>query len=364
MTQFKKRKILITSSLPYANGDIHLGHLLEYLQTDIWHRFQQLRGHESYYICGSDTHGTAIMLNAEKMGITPEALIENAGATQLADFKTFGIEFSHYSSTHSELNRYYSDSIYAMLKPKSISRKLIKQAYDPEKAIFLPDRFIKGECPRCSAQDQYGDNCEVCGATYGPMDLKNPRSVLSGSAPIEKDSEHYFFELGQYTEALKTWLATENLQDEVRNKLAEWFETGLQAWDISRDAPYFGFTIPETVDKYFYVWFDAPIGYISAFKEFCNLTQVDFDEFWGNSSSTELYHFIGKDVMYFHTLFWPAMLMGANYRLPNGVFVHGMLTVNGEKMSKSRGTFIKARTYAAHLEPECLRYYYAAKLTD
>lgn len=360
-----KRKIIVTSALPYANGDIHIGHLVEYIQTDIWKRFQQLRGHDCYYICGNDAHGTAIMLNAEKQNISPEALVTKAADAQLNDFNKFAIEFSHFSSTDTEMNRHYSQQIYCALRDKGdISHKIIKQAFDPEKHIFLPDRFIKGDCPKCGTADQYGDNCESCGATYSPTDLKNAKSVISGATPIEKDSEHYFFELAHYTAELKTWLQTENLQAEVRNKLQEWFESGLQAWDISRDAPYFGFLIPDTKDKYFYVWFDAPIGYISAFKEFCDSNSLDFDEYWRADSSTELYHFIGKDVMYFHTLFWPAMLMGSNYRLPNGVYVHGMLTVDGKKMSKSRGTFIKAATFAEHLEPECLRYYYAAKISD
>lgn len=359
-----KRTILVTSSLPYANGDIHLGHLVEYLQTDIWARFQRLRGNDCYYICGSDAHGTAIMLNAEKRGISPDQLVAEAGKQQLADFEKFGIVFAHYSSTHTATNQKLSESIYQALAQRGdISKKTIQQLFDPEKQVFLPDRFIKGECPKCGTKDQYGDNCEHCGATYGPTELKNPRSVISGATPISKASEHYFFELSHYTDALQQWLQTENLQDEVRNKLQEWFTDGLHAWDISRDAPYFGFVIPGTEDKYFYVWFDAPIGYIAATKDFCERNGLKLETFWGADSTAEIYHFIGKDVMYFHTLFWPAMLMGSNYHLPNGVFVHGMLTVNGQKMSKSRGTFIKAATYAEYLNTECLRYYYAAKLS-
>jgi len=276
-----KRKIIVTSALPYANGDAHLGHLVEYIQTDIWKRFQQLRGHECYYICGSDAHGTGIMLNAEKAGISPQTLVQNASGRQLADFKKFGISFSHFSSTDSTTNQLYATQIYQALQAEnSISVKTIKQAYDPEKQIFLPDRFIKGECPKCGALDQYGDNCEVCGSTYNPTDLKNPKSVISGATPIDKDSEHYFFELGHYSEQLQTWLQTSNLQHEVKNKLQEWFVEGLQAWDISRDAPYFGFAIPGADDKYFYVWFDAPIGYISAFHDFCQQNTLNFDEFW------------------------------------------------------------------------------------
>lgn len=361
----QKRKIIVTSALPYANGEIHLGHLVEYIQTDIWVRFQRLIGSECYYICGNDAHGTAIMLNAEKRGISPAELIAIAKCDQLNDFTKFAINFSHFSSTDSSANKIFSEQIYTALQTRGdITRKVIKQLYDPEKGIFLPDRFIKGACPKCSAQDQYGDACESCGSTYSPTELKNPRSVVSGATPVLKDSEHYFFELAHYTQALQDWLQTSNLQDEVRNKLQEWFDDGLQAWDISRDAPYFGFLIPGTTDKYFYVWFDAPIGYISAFKEFCDQEKLDFEEFWQENSTTELYHFIGKDVAYFHTLFWPAMLMGSNYRLPTSVYVHGMLTVNGQKMSKSRGTFIKAKTYAEYLNPECLRYYYAAKLSN
>ncbi len=360
-----KRKIIITSSLPYANGPIHLGHLVEYIQTDIWKRYQNLMGNDCYYICGSDSHGTPIMLYAEKQGITPEQLIAQVREQHITDFSRFHVEFDHFSSTHTDTNRELTESIYNTLKANNhISVKTIEQLFDPEKNMFLPDRFVKGECPRCGKKDQYGDGCESCGATYSPMDLKNPTSAVSGATPITKESEHYFFELPQFTEQLKTWMQSGSLQSEINNKLNEWFESGLQAWDISRDKPYFGFLIPGTTDKYFYVWVDAPIGYMAAFKEFCADTGLDFDEFWKADSTTELYHFIGKDVMYFHSLFWPAMLMGSHHRTPSAVFVHGMLTVNGEKMSKSRGTFVKAETYAKHLNPECLRYYYAAKLSN
>jgi methionyl-tRNA synthetase len=364
MTISKPRKILVTSALIYANGSLHLGHLVEYVQTDIWARYQRLRGNTCYYICGSDAHGTPIMLQAEKRGITPEALITSAREEQLRDFKRFHIQFDHFSTTHSSTNQQCVENIYAALEKKgNIERRSITQFFDPERAIFLPDRFIKGECPKCGAADQYGDGCEKCGATYNPSDLKNPRSAVSGAVPIEKESEHYFFNLPLYTQALETWTRAGHLQPEIANKLDEWFTSGLQAWDISRDAPYFGFKVPNTDNKYFYVWLDAPIGYISAFKEFCELKAIDFNEFWKENSSTELYHFIGKDIVYFHALFWPAMLMGAHYRTPTSICVHGMLTVNGQKMSKSRGTFIKAETYLEQLDPEYLRYYYAAKLS-
>ena len=359
------RKILITSALPYANGPIHLGHLVEYIQTDIWSRFQKQRGNECYYICADDTHGTPIMLKADREGIKPEDLIAQVGKEHLADFTEFGIEFDNYHSTHSEENKHFSSLIYERLRDDGhISSRSITQAYDPVKEMFLPDRFIKGDCPKCNAKDQYGDNCEVCGATYSPIELKNAISAVSGEKPIEKDSVHYFFKLADFNAMLKEWTTSEgHLQPEVSNKLAEWLESGLQDWDISRDAPYFGFEIPDAPGKYFYVWLDAPVGYMASFKNLCTKTDLDFDEFWALDSKTELYHFIGKDIIYFHALFWPAMLHGAKFRTPSAIFAHGFLTVNGEKMSKSRGTFIKARTYLDHLDPEYLRYYFAAKLS-
>ncbi len=359
------RKILITSALPYANGPIHLGHLVEYIQTDIWSRFQKQRGNQCYYICADDAHGTPIMLKADREGINPEELIAQVSKEHLADFTDFGIEFDNYHSTHSTENQHFSSLIYQRLKEAGhITSRSITQAYDPVKEMFLPDRFIKGDCPKCDAKEQYGDNCEVCGATYAPTDLKNAVSAISGEKPIEKDSEHYFFKLADFNAMLKTWTTTEgHLQPEVSNKLAEWLESGLHEWDISRDAPYFGFEIPDAPGKYFYVWLDAPIGYMASFKNLCSKQNIDFDEYWAKESTTELYHFIGKDIIYFHALFWPAMLNGANFRTPNAIFAHGFLTVNGEKMSKSRGTFIKARTYLDHLNPEYLRYYFAAKLS-
>jgi methionyl-tRNA synthetase len=360
------RKILITSALPYANGPIHLGHLVEYIQTDIWARFQKKRGNQCHYICADDTHGTPIMLKADREGITPEELIAQVGKEHLQDFIDFGIAFDNYHSTHSEENKHFSSLIYTRLRDAGhISSRSITQAYDPKKEMFLPDRFIKGDCPKCDAKEQYGDNCEVCGATYSPIELKNAVSAVSGEKPIEKDSVHYFFNLADFNELLKTWTTTEgHLQPEVSNKLAEWLESGLQDWDISRDAPYFGFEIPHAPGKYFYVWLDAPVGYMASFKNLCDKQDLDFDEYWAKDSKTELYHFIGKDIIYFHALFWPAMLEGANFRPPSAVFAHGFLTVNGEKMSKSRGTFIKARTYLDHLDPEYLRYYFAAKLSS
>lgn len=358
------RKILVTSALPYANGPIHLGHLVEYIQTDIWVRFQKMRGHECHYICADDAHGTPIMLRANREGITPEQLIAQVEAQHRADFDAFGVAFDHYHSTHSEENKTLSSLIYQRLSDGGhINSRSITQAYDPVKNMFLPDRFIKGDCPKCGATDQYGDNCEACGATYSPMELKNAVSAISGEKPIEKDSLHYFFNLGNFSDMLNDWTRAGHLQTEVSNKMAEWLENGLQEWDISRDAPYFGFEIPDAPGKYFYVWLDAPIGYMASFKAFCDKQGLDFDSFWGTDSTAELYHFIGKDIIYFHALFWPAMLHGANFRTPSAIFAHGFLTVNGEKMSKSRGTFIKARTYLDHLNPEYLRYYFAAKLS-
>lgn len=359
------RTILVTSALPYANGPIHLGHLVEYIQTDIWVRFQRMRGNECHYVCADDAHGTPIMLRAQNEGISPQTLIDRIGTEHRQDFSGFQISFDNYYSTHSEENRQFANLIYERLAGAGhIAQKTIRQAYDPEKRMFLPDRFIKGECPRCGAADQYGDSCEVCGATYSPTDLINPRSALSGATPVEKESEHYFFKLADFEPILKEWIADGRVQEEIANKLAEWFRDGLQSWDISRDTPYWGFEIPGTTDKFFYVWLDAPIGYMASFKNLCARNGLDFDHYWSPDSSTELYHFIGKDIAYFHTLFWPAMLHGADFRKPTAVFCHGFLTVNGQKMSKSRGTFIQASTYLRHLRPEYLRYYFATKLTS
>ncbi|AHF01476.1 methionyl-tRNA synthetase [Thiomicrospira aerophila AL3] len=363
MTQV--RKILITSALPYANGPIHLGHLVEYIQTDIWSRFQKQRGHNCIYVCADDAHGTPIMLRAQSEGITPEQLIARISEEHQRDFAGFNIAFDQYHSTHSEENRFYASYIYNQLKANNhISRKTIKQAFDPEKQMFLPDRFIKGTCPKCGAEDQYGDNCEVCGATYSPTELKNPKSVVSGATPIEKDSEHLFFELGHFEPMLKDWTQGGHLQTQIANKLSEWFESGLQKWDISRDAPYFGFEIPGEDNKFFYVWLDAPIGYLASFKKYCDQHGINFDDYWAKDSDAELYHFIGKDIVYFHALFFPAMLAGAGFRTPSAIFAHGFLTVDGAKMSKSRGTFIMASTYLKHLNPEYLRYYFATKLNS
>ncbi len=358
------RKILVTSALPYANGSIHIGHLVEYIQTDIWVRFQKLRGHECYYVCADDAHGTPIMLRAQQAGIHPEELIAGFNAEHQADFRDFAIEFDNYYSTHSPENRALAGQIYQSLKDGGhIISRTISQAYDPEKQMFLPDRFIRGECPKCGAKDQYGDNCEVCGATYNPTDLKNPVSAVSGATPIEKDSEHFFVNLSDFEVMLQEWMSDSKvLHPAVKHKLNEWFEAGLQAWDISRDAPYFGFEIPDEPGKYFYVWLDAPVGYMASFQNLCKRENIDFDEFWSADSEAELYHFIGKDIVYFHSLFWPAMLTAAGFRKPTAIFVHGFLTVDGQKMSKSRGTFVNARTYLDNLDPEYLRYYFAAKL--
>ena len=359
------RKILATSALPYANGPIHLGHLVEYIQTDIWTRFQRLRGHEVYYVCAEDTHGTPIMLKARDEGLTPESLIEKIGNEHRRDFADFNIAFDNYYTTHSEENQHFSEFIFEQLKTKGhIATRTITQAYDPVEKMFLPDRFIRGTCPRCGAEDQNGDNCEVCGAAYAPTDLTDAVSVISGAAPVSRDSEHYFVRLSDFEPMLRDWTGSGRLQSEVVNKLNEWFDTGLQDWDISRDAPYFGFEIPGAPGKYFYVWLDAPIGYMASFRNFCNSSGVDFDTFWAADAPAELYHFVGKDILYFHTLFWPAMLHGAGFRTPTAVFTHGFLTINGQKMSKSRGTFIKARTYLNHLDPDYLRYYFAAKLNN
>jgi len=357
------RKILVTSALPYANGPIHLGHLVEYIQTDIWVRFQKLQGHDCIYVCADDAHGTPIMLRAQQEGITPEQLIEAVGHEHRADFAGFHVGFDNYHSTHSTENRELAELVYRRHQAAGhISTRTITQAYDPEKEMFLPDRFIKGECPRCGASDQYGDNCEACGATYSPTELKNAVSAVSGATPVEKESLHYFFRLADFEPMLRAWTTGGHLQPEVANKLDEWFEEGLREWDISRDAPYFGFQIPDTEDKYFYVWLDAPIGYMASFRNLCQRSGCDFDAYWGKDSRAELYHFIGKDIIYFHALFWPAMLAGAGMRTPTAIFAHGFLTVDGQKMSKSRGTFIKARTYLDNLNPEYLRYYFAAKL--
>ncbi len=358
----KQRKILVTSALPYANGPIHLGHLVEYIQTDIWVRFQKQRGNQCTYVCADDAHGTPIMLKADQMGITPQELIDQVSQEHQRDFSGFMVGFDNYYSTHSEENKHFASEIYTRLRDGGhIAQKTITQAYDPEKEMFLPDRFVKGDCPKCGAEDQYGDSCEVCGATYSPVELKNAYSAVSGAKPIEKESEHYFFKLGDFEQFLRGWVDN-CVQEQMIHKLNEWFESGLQNWDISRDAPYWGFEIPDAPGKYFYVWLDAPIGYMASFKNWCDKNGVDFDEYWNESSDTELYHFIGKDIAYFHTLFWPAMLEGAGFRKPNKVFCHGFLTVNGQKMSKSRGTFIMAETYLNHLRPEYLRYYFAAKL--
>jgi len=371
MTQtHNPRKILVTSALPYANGPIHLGHMVEYIQTDIWARFQRLRGNSCIYVCADDAHGTPIMLRAQQEEITPQELINNMKIEHEHDFADFNVAFDNFHSTHSDENKHFSEQIYLAAKEKgNINTKIVKQAYDPEANMFLPDRFVKGDCPKCGTSDQYGDNCESCGATYSTTDLKNPYSVISGATPIEKDSEHYFFKVSDYADFLKAWVNGSDgkngaVQKEIANKMNEWLDGGLNDWDISRDAPYWGFKIPDTENKYFYVWLDAPIGYIASFKNYCDRTGTDFDEYWDKDSETELYHFIGKDIAYFHTLFWPAVLKSADFRIPTAVFCHGFLMVNGEKMSKSRGTFIQARAYLDHLPAEPLRYYYAAKLNN
>ena len=362
------RKILVTSALPYANGSIHLGHLVEYIQTDIWVRFQKMQGNTVHYVCADDTHGTPIMLRAEKEGITPEALIAKVHKEHYADFSEFLVDFDNYYSTNSPENQELASGIYKALKTNGkIATKTIEQFYDPVKNMFLPDRFIKGECPKCHAKDQYGDSCEVYGATYNPTELINPFSAVSGAAPVRKETEHYFFKLSECSDFLRGWTRSGTLQQEAANKMNEWIgeagENKLSDWDISRDAPYFGFEIPDAPGKYFYVWLDAPIGYMASFKNLCAKLGLDFDEYWKADSKTELYHFIGKDILYFHALFWPATLEYSGYRKPTQVFAHGFLTVNGEKMSKSRGTFITARSYLDHIKtPEYLRYYYAAKL--
>ena len=357
------RQILVTSALPYANGPIHIGHLVEYIQTDIWVRFQRLCGNRCLYFCADDTHGTAIMISARNAGITPEKLIEQVHVEHLNDFKGFDIQFDNYYSTHSPENKELSERIFnALNKAGSIVKRDVQQTYCSRCRMFLPDRYIRGTCPRCKAPDQYGDSCEVCSGTHNPTELIEPRCANCGSPPQTRQSEHYFFKLADYEQQLKELIAKGYTQQSVANKLDEWFSTGLKDWDISRDGPYFGFRIPGEQDKYFYVWLDAPIGYMASAKNYCDANGMNFEQVW-NGGEWELYHFIGKDIMYFHALFWPAMLMGSGFRSPNKLFIHGFLTVNGEKMSKSRGTFVKAATYRKHLDPEYLRYYYASKLT-
>ncbi len=365
MTQVAK-KILVTCALPYANGPIHLGHMLEHIQADIWVRYQRMRGNQVYFICADDAHGTPIMLKAQQSGIAPEQMIAEMSQEHQTDFAGFNISYDNYHSTHSDENRELSGLIYTRLKENGfIKNRTISQLYDPEKGMFLPDRFVKGTCPKCKSADQYGDNCEVCGATYSPTELIEPKSVVSGATPVMRESEHFFFDLPAFSDMLQAWTRSGALQEQVANKMQEWFESGLQQWDISRDAPYFGFEIPNAPGKYFYVWLDAPIGYMGSFKNLCDKRgDIDFDAFWQKDSDADLYHFIGKDIVYFHSLFWPAMLEGSNFRKPTNLFVHGYVTVNGAKMSKSRGTFIKASTWLNHLDADSLRYYYAAKLSS
>jgi methionyl-tRNA synthetase len=359
------RKILVTSALPYANGSIHLGHLLEHIQTDIWTRFQRMRGHTCYSVCADDAHGTPVMLKARQLGITPEQMVAQTRDEHHKDLIDFGVNYDNYHVTHSDENKELCELVYNRLDDAGyISKRVISQLYDPEKEMFLPDRFVQGTCPKCDAQDQNGDSCDVCSATYDPTELKNPRSVVSGAEPVLRDSEHYFFDLPQFQDMLQDWLQSGAVQPEIANKLKEWFEEGMHQWDISRDAPYFGFEIPNAPGKFFYVWVDAPVGYMASFKNLCDRSDADFDEYWNKDSDAELYHFIGKDITYFHCLFWPAMLEGAGFRKPTAVNVHGFVTVNGAKMSKSKGTFIKGRTYLDHLNPEYLRYYFASKLSD
>jgi methionyl-tRNA synthetase len=361
----QSRKILVTSALPYANGSIHLGHLLEHIQTDIWTRFQRMRGHNCYSVCADDAHGTPVMLKAQQLGITPEQMVAQTRDEHHTDLVDFGVVYDNYHVTHSDENKELCELVYNRLNDAGyISKRTISQLYDPEKEMFLPDRFVQGTCPKCGAEDQNGDSCDVCSATYDPTELKNPRSVVSGAEPVLRDSEHYFFDLPQFQDMLEQWLQSGAIQPEIANKLKEWFEEGMQQWDISRDAPYFGFEIPNAPGKFFYVWVDAPVGYMASFKNLCDKNDINFDEYWNKDSDAELYHFIGKDITYFHCLFWPAMLEGAGFRKPTGVNVHGFVTVNGAKMSKSKGTFIKGRTYLDHLNPEYLRYYFASKLSD
>lgn len=359
--------MLVTCALPYANGSIHLGHMLEHIQADIWVRYQRMRGHQVHFVCADDAHGTPIMLKAQQLGITPEEMIAAVSKEHQADFAGFNISFDNYHSTHSDENRELAELIYGRLQAGGkIKSRTISQLFDPEKSMFLPDRFVKGTCPKCKSPEQYGDNCDSCGATYSPTELIDPKSAVSGATPVMKDSEHFFFDLPQFEKWLAEWVRGSGaIQEEMANKMQEWFESGLQQWDITRDAPYFGFEIPGAPGKYFYVWLDAPIGYMASFKNLCNKRgDIDFDSYWKADSKAELYHFIGKDIAYFHCLFWPSMLEGAGFRKPTKVNVHGYVTVNGAKMSKSKGTFIKASTYLNHLDPECLRYYYAAKLNS
>lgn len=359
--------MLVTCALPYANGSIHLGHMLEHIQADIWVRYQRMRGHQVHFVCADDAHGTPIMLKAQQLGITPEEMIAAVSKEHQADFAGFNISFDNYHSTHSDENRELAELIYGRLQAGGkIKNRTISQLFDPEKSMFLPDRFVKGTCPKCKSPEQYGDNCDSCGATYSPTELIDPKSAVSGATPVMKDSEHFFFDLPQFEKWLAEWVRGSGaIQEEMANKMQEWFESGLQQWDITRDAPYFGFEIPGAPGKYFYVWLDAPIGYMASFKNLCNKRgDIDFDSYWKADSEAELYHFIGKDIAYFHCLFWPSMLEGAGFRKPTKVNVHGYVTVNGAKMSKSKGTFIKASTYLNHLDPECLRYYYAAKLNS
>ncbi|MDH3839503.1 MAG: methionine--tRNA ligase [Chromatiales bacterium] len=360
----KPRKILVTSALPYANGSIHIGHLVEYLQTDIWVRFQRMRGNECIYVCATDAHGTPVMLKSRELGIEPEELITTMSAEHQRDFAEFQIDFDNFHTTHSAENRQLVETIFSRLQNAGyIAERTITQSYDEKEGMFLPDRFVRGECPRCRAADQYGDSCEVCGATYSPSDLKNPLSVLSGTTPVQRETTHYFFKLAEFEDSLREWIEGGHMHESVARKLSEWFDAGLQDWDITRDAPYFGFRIPGTDDKFFYVWLDAPVGYMASFLNLCaRRDELEFDSFWGADSDAELYHFIGKDIIYFHSLFWPAVLEAAGFRRPSAIFAHGFLTVNGQKMSKSRGTFITAHTFREHIEPEYLRYYYATKL--
>ena len=361
----EKRRILVTSALPNANGSIHLGHLMEHIQTDIWVRFQRMQGHECIYVCATDTHGTATMLRAEELGVTPEQLIETMQAEHQADFREFAISHDNYYTTHSDENRAYSELIWQRLRDAGqITTRSVKQLYDPEKSIFLADRYLVGNCPRCGADDQYGDNCQECGATYEATELKNPRSKMSGAVPELRSSTHFFFALSGFTDFLNEWTRSGTLQDAVANKLAEWLDEGLQDWDISRDAPYFGFEIPGEKGKFFYVWLDAPIGYMASFKHYCEATGVSFDDFWQQGSPCEVHHFIGKDIINFHALFWPAMLKAAGFRTPTRIHAHGFVTVGGVQMSKSRGTFINARTWLDHLDPDYLRYYLATKISS
>jgi methionyl-tRNA synthetase len=363
MTPANRRTILVTSALPYANGAPHLGHMVEYVQTDMWVRYQRMRGHDCLYVCASDAHGTPIMLKARQEGVAPEALIARVSAEQRRDFADFGVSFDNFHTTHSDENREVTNEIYRrLLAAGHIRRETIRQAYDEQAKMFLPDRYVRGTCPKCGTLDQYGDSCESCGATYTPADLKDAISVVSGTAPVQRDSEHLFFRLGDFEPMLRQWTGSGRLQPAVTAKLDEWFSAGLRDWDISRDEPYFGFEIPGETGKYFYVWLDAPIGYLGSLLNYCRRTGADFDRYWHPDSDAEVYHFIGKDIVYFHTLFWPAVLHGAGYRPPTAVYAHGFLTVNGQKMSKSRGTFITARAWLDHLPAEYLRYYYAARL--